>query len=205
MNYGPNIIDLNVPMASEHVKKPREKTIWHDAWTPEDPKLFYFGGFNTKDIDICFLGTFHSFIRVEFLKFLENNIKKDKNYLFSGGQRQNALSPEKYAELTRRTKIMLNFSYSPNGNHQVKGRVFEATSSGCLLLESKNELTNYFYEPNKEYIEFVNKEDCLDKILYFFKDENKEEREKISLNGLKKFNENYTNNHFWNKLFKEIE
>ena len=150
-----------------------------------------------------FAGTIHNTERNESLSFLKE--KLGDKLLISGGQRQNALSPDEYAELTRRTKIMLNFSGSPSGFEQVKGRVFESTASGCVLLEKQNPRTRDFYEPNIEYVEFNNKEDCLEKILYFLKDENKEEREKISLKGLKKFNENYTNNHFWNKLFEEIE
>lgn len=51
-------------------------------------------------------------------------------------------------------------------------------------------------------MEFKNETDLLDKIIYFLNNENS--RKEIALNGLLRFNENYTCNHFWDKFFEKI-
>lgn len=119
------------------------------------------------------------------------------------GQRNAGLPAQEYAKITRQTKIMLNFPGSPSGFEQVKGRVFESISCGCLLLERENPRTRDFFEPNKEYIEFKNESELLDKISYFLN--NQDKRKEIATNGLSRFNENYTHNHFWDKFFERIK
>ncbi len=191
-------IDLNVSIACEETFK-NDKVFW--SWTPEDSDLFKFEGFENKQFDICFLGTVHSQERQDFLKVIQEKFK-NRNIYLGGGQRKEKLSHEKYAELTRRSKIIINFPFSPVGQNQVKGRIFESTSCGCLLFERKNSKTPKFFEPNKEYVEYEDEKDLLEKLNYYL--DNKEEREKISLAGLKKFDEKWNHNKFWEELLKRV-
>lgn len=196
-------IDLNVAIAGERNGN-YPKTLW--SWTPEDPAYFYYDG-QEKDIDVLFLGTIHSPERAEYLKFLEQELKSgagvELNIHIGGGQRQEKLSHEQYAELTRRAKIVINFPFSVAGNDQLKGRVFEATACKCLLMERKNKLTSEYFTPNVEYIEYINKEDLLHRIKTFL--ENPKEREQISQAGLTRYIQNWSHNKFWESVFKELE
>lgn len=97
---------------------------------------------------------------------------------------------------------MLNFPWSPGGFEQLKGRVLESVACGCLLFERENLRTRDFFVPGKEYIEFKNEIELVDKIEYFLK--NELERKRIALCGLLRYNEKYTHNHFWDELFEKI-
>ena len=165
-------------------------------WTPEDPKLYYYDPKLNKNIDICFLGTVHNDERYMYLNYLKQN---GINIYISGGQRQANLTAEQYADITRRSKMVVNFPYSPSGGDQLKGRIFEATACGSLLLERENEKIKSFYNDN-EYVSYKTPIDLLEKCKYFLK--NEEKRMEISMNGLKKFNECYSNEVYWNKFFE---
>lgn len=192
-------IDLNVAIACEKNGN-YAKTLW--TWTPEDPAYFYYDG-QPKDIDVLFLGTVHSPERAEYLKFLKSNLDpQEYNIHLGGGQRQEKLSHEKYAELTRRAKIVINFPFSVAGNDQLKGRVFEATACRCLLLERQNHLTSQYFQPGVEYIEYTSKENLLSNIKILLDEE--DTRESIASRGNKRYIQNWSHNKFWEKVMKEI-
>ena len=119
-----------------------------------------------------------------------------------GGQRQEKLSHEKYAELTRRAKIVINFPFSVAGNNQLKGRVFEATACKCLLMERVNPLVYDYFEPDHEYVEYDTKEDLLSKIQNYLK--YPDAMEKIAQAGLTRYIQNWSHNKFWAGVFKEL-
>jgi len=193
-----SFIDLNVAIACEKtIDFP--KTLW--TWTPEDPAYFCYDG-TEKDIDVLFLGTIHSPERFEYINYLKQNLPKDVNTHLGGGQRHEKLSHEKYAELTRRAKIVINFPFSVAGNDQLKGRVFEATACNCLLLDRKNDRTKEYFIPGNEYVEYTTKEDLLNKIKYYL--ENEVERKEIAHRGMEKFIQKWSHNKFWNLVFKEL-
>jgi glycosyltransferase involved in cell wall biosynthesis len=192
-----------------HVSYDSPKSPYHDSypklknhietWTPEDDTLFY--KIENKDIDVSFLGSLNLYRdRIGYL-----NILKDKcPMVISGGQRQVKLSPEQYASLIRRSKIGINFPLSQTGVFwQAKGRIFEYTACGSMLLDMVNPATASFFEPNKDYIEFNSPEDLIEKINYYLS--HKEERLIISNNGYKKFNDKYTAKIFWDNLLNIIE
>ena len=188
-------IDSNVAIACEKNGN-FPKTKW--LWTPEDPTYFYFDGFDKKDIDVSFLGTIHSSERAEYINFLKQYLPSDIKVHFGGGQRHEKLSAEKYAEITRRSKMIINFPWSVAGNDQLKGRVFEAISCGALLLERKNDRTKEFFEPKKDYAEYTSKEHLLKMINDLHKDQTV--REIVALSGLEKFKEQWNQNKFWEQV-----
>jgi hypothetical protein len=190
-----NIADLHIswdvpadePVCSNHI----------NLWTPEDPKLFYFE--QNKKTDLSFIGSPRYQDRAMSLQYL---ISKQLPIMVRGGQREQKLIPEQYASFLRGTKISINFSFSPDGIFQLKGRVLESLASGCLLLEQENKHTNSMFTPNVDYVPFSNPEELAQKAAYYL--EHEDERKKIAAAGNKKFLENYTVEHYWNKVFERL-
>ncbi len=204
------IIDLHVswdcPKAIEH---PHWQAIYNDRadnhidlWTPECADLYH--NRDKKDIDLSFLGSTNKY--ADRTAFVNEMMMKytHKNIYVGGGQRQGKLTPEEYASIVRRSKIGVNFSLSQTSVfHQLKGHVLEYTASEAMLLESANPITREFYKEGYEYREFISLDDLFSKIEYCFKHE--ESRQRMATAGYKRYNENYTGNHFWNKLMNRIE
>lgn len=168
-------------------------------WTPESKNYFYPDSQNTK---VSFIGSPRYQERYDYLVQL---VQKVPNFVTIGGQRETGMSFSKYADLIRKSQIGLNFCGNPMGlgYKQVKGRVFEIIASKSLLLEESGSGASNFFTPNVDYIEFENIQDLVDKIGFY--SDNKEEREKIVANGYKRFIENYTAHHFWDKVMEKIK
>src|ERR1051326_4446062 len=175
-----------------------DKHMW--LWAPQNPALYFD---DKKTIDVSFIGTLNGYnnIRLNYIQYLVNN-KVPIN--FTGGQREEKLSVQQYAEFVRKSKINLNFSVSAEiKTHQCKGRVFEILASNSLLLESENYATKRRLTPGTHYIEFSNESDLKDKIEYFLKNESERiEKEKNELNI---YNEKYTATSFWSSVFERIK
>ena len=169
-----------------------------NLWTPEDSKLFYFEP--NKKVDLSFIGSPRYQDRAMCLQYL---IQKGLPIMVRGGQREQKLIPEQYASFLRGTKISINFSHSPDGIFQLKGRVLESLASGCLLLEQDNAHTNSMFEDGKDFVSFKNPDELANKAKYYL--EYDDERKKIAIAGNKKFIENYTAEHYWKKVFERLE
>lgn len=153
-----------------------------------------------KDIDVSFLGQISSYrdYRKEYIDFLK--IKKVKG-LFATSERSEQKTHADYAKIMGRSKIGINFSYSTD-MHQLKGRVFETLLSGALLLEMANEQTAMLFNEGVEYVEFVNKNDLLDKINYYLK--NEEQRLEIAKNGRDKVLNIFNGQHYWDAILPKV-
>jgi len=192
-----NVADLHIALAYEKTFV-ADKLLW--LWSPENPKLYFPLEESKKDIPISFIGSVRYGDRQQYLSHVvENKIP----IVVQGGQRENFLSPEQYANLIRRSKITINFSSSPGSDHQVKGRVFEALASNTLLLESANEKTRQLLIPGKHYVEFTTPLDLVQKIDYFSR--NDAERIKIANEGYEEYKKKYTATEFWKLLFDKLK
>jgi len=190
-------ISWDNPSSPFHDSFPFPKNHMH-MWVPQDLSFYYPA--ENQDIDVSFAGSTRYRDRQYILSRAQ---KKYPALAICGGQREQNLSPETYAEIIRRSKISLNFSLSPAGFYQTKGRVFEILASKSMLLEFKNPSTPKFFQPNEDYVEFENEEDLVEKIKYYLS--NPEERERIANNGYQKYHNNYTAKHFWHKIMNKIE
>ena len=165
-------------------------------WSPQDPRIFY----NTsmvRDVDISFLGSLNGHpYRTSCLTALNDAGIK---VLHTGGQRESRITIKDYADITRRSKIVLNFSETPDNKVQLKGRVFEATLSGAMLMESDNFETEKLFDPGKEYISFTSKEDLIERTRYYLSHE--EELKRIALKGSERAGRDYSALKFWNAVF----
>jgi hypothetical protein len=87
---------------------------------------------------------------------------------------------------------------------EITRRIFEGMACGKMVLTDRlnnNKKLNELFKENQEIVFYDNIVDCIEKINYY--NENKEEREKIAMNGMKKVIENYTQIQVVDKLIKE--
>ncbi|HOL68191.1 MAG TPA: glycosyltransferase, partial [bacterium] len=176
------LVDLNVPIDSTSAW---QMTGWSGRrflplWTPQDPRIFYDPGL-PRTIGISFPGSLAG--RPDRVRGLAALKKAGLAVFQAGGQREKPVSIQEYAGLLMRSKIVLNFS-NPWPYCQVKGRVFETTLCGAMLLESENPETCRWFEPMVDYISFKDESDLVEKARYFLKHE--EERMKVAAKGKKK-------------------
>lgn len=167
-------------------------------WVPQDKYLFY--NQPEKDIEVSFIGSPRYYDRSIFIQHLLANYP---SVAIRGGQREEKLTPEGYAELIRRSKISINFSLSPARFFQTKGRVFEVLACGSMLLEFKNPATAALLTPDIDYVQFDSPQDLVNKIKYFT--ENTEARDVIAAQGYKTYQEKYTSQRFWDTIMERIQ
>lgn len=164
-------------------------------WTPLDPNLYYP---ETKTRDISFMGRLYPYRQHLIFELL----KKYPDTWIDSGQRGRRLTFEEYAKITRESKIIVNFSYHPIGYHQVKGRVFETTSTNSLLIESKNPATDKLFIPGKEYIDFTTPHELLIQVEHYLN--NEQERSSIANNGYIRYQKDYNIHVFWEKIMDKV-
>ena len=174
-------------------------------WTPHDPRVFY-NPDSVRDIDISFVGSINNYPdRVAGLESLKSNGLKVYR---SGGQRENRLSVEAYAQTHMRSKIGLNFSRAQHGKTryansiQAKGRLFEITLCGAALVSDDNSEVRKWFEPMVEFVPFFGEADLVTQVKYYL--EHDRERNNIAANGYQKAKSMYTGTIFWQKLLGKV-
>ncbi|NER03545.1 MAG: glycosyltransferase, partial [Okeania sp. SIO3C4] len=203
-------VDLNVVVdSSSSLTTSRQPEKYLHLWSPEDTKIYY-NPLLERDIDLSFVGTVHR-------KDIDENIYKDRRkgidvlrkagievYQVGGQRSDQQLSVEEYAQVFMRSKISLNFPRSPGRVNlfQCKGRVFEATLCGSLLLEEENPETAKWLEPNVDYVTYKNETDLIEKVKYYL--EHDDERIEIATRGYEKARSKYTGFTFWLALFERL-
>lgn len=167
--------------------------------TTQDAILFRYANENYKTIDVSFIGTQYN-ERKEYLDFVKKELAGHSYKLHIGnGSRGDKLSFEDYSKILRQSKICINFTMSPAGKHQLKGRTFEAAACNTMILESSNTQTEIMF-PGK-CIEFFNtKEHLVEKIHYFLA--RSEERKKIALEAHNYYNTYYNPVSFWQRVLE---
>ena len=136
-------------------------------------------------------------------RYLTSLLTGGVEIFIGGGQREEGLSANQYAENIRKSKISLNFPAGPDGYDQCKGRVWEILATKTLLLERANEATKNYLKPNVHYVEFTNEQDLKEKIAYYL--ENDKEREDIAQKGYEEYKKKYTSDVFWTKIMKRCK
>lgn len=169
-------------------------------WYPLDPHRYSDPGV-PRDIDLAFLGQVAGYRsgRMQYVQYLmEHNVP----VYFSGFNRAEQPSHDKYLEILRRAKIGLNFSGSVNSD-QLKMRIFETMSCGALLMENDNAQTRQYLTPLQDYVSYSSPADLVDKVRYYLAHEN--ERLEIAARGKERFHANYDSAHFWKAVVDRFE
>lgn len=201
-------IDLNVVLQSVYTKDPNiDKTKTILMWTPQDSRIYNNSDENNRnkknrDINISFVGSVampHCTDRRSGIDTLRSN---GIDIYVNGGQREHKLSVEEYASIFKRSKISVNFAGAGTNIYHAKGRIFESTLCGSMLLESENPETSLWFEPNIDYIPFKDNEDLVRKARFYI--EHEKERLEIVKNGYEKVTEKYNDKKFWVTIFDKI-
>ena len=145
-----------------------------------------------KDIDVIFVGTIDK-KREEIINYLKYNNIKIVTY-GKGAQNPPIYSKEKFLKYSK-SRIILNFIREGDG---FSIRIFEAMVNGFTISEECNDIRNFF-NMDKEIVCFKTKEELLEKIRYYLK--NNKERNQIYKNGKNKVLKNFT----WEKQIEKIE
>ena len=187
--------DLHVCWGSErNINTKIDNLVW--LWAPQDESLYYpVESKEYQTINVSFLGSPRYPERQRYLTHLITN---GVQVHVGGGQREEGLSPERYAQLMRQSKISLNFPEGPDGYDQCKGRVWEILASKSLLLERKNSPIENYLKPNVHYVEFENEEDLVEKMQYYL--DNEKERDYIVEKGYKIYKKKFNATTFWNEV-----
>ena len=126
---------------------------------------YFYNPNRERKIDVSFIGRVKNMPdRLEYLNYFEKNNLNINKY---GIDFNKYLTYEDYQNILIQSKIVINFSKATKGastKYQIKGRIYEAISSGALLLDQKNKWTNLFFRENIDYISFKSKEEALIKI-----------------------------------------
>jgi len=198
-------VDLNIVLQSVYLKETSHPEKYLLMWTPQDPRIYYNPNL-IRDINISFIGDKNKPDRLKGICALNNN---SLNVYLSGGMRDHRLTSDEYAHVHMRSKIALNFSgggfWSDEARfrvHHAKGRIFESTLCGAMLLESDNPETKIWFEPMVDYVPFSNETDLIEKVKYYL--EHDVEREIIAANGYQKAKKMYNCEKFWMIVFAKI-
>ena len=168
-------------------------------WTPQEKDLF--SPSVERDIPVSFLGQISSYrsYRSEIIDYL---IDQQIPGHFLTNDRDQQVTHAKYAELMKRSRISLNFSYSVSC-HQLKGRIFDVMLSGAMLLESENDQISKLFMPMKDYVPFSSKEDLVEKIRYYLN--NGQELTAIARQGQSTAIKHYNSDRFWWLLLSKLD
>lgn len=169
-------------------------------WTPQDTR-HYFNPHSIRDIDVCFLGSVQGYqdriVGIEALKY--NGIE----VMHMGGQRENPLPLEAYTSVMQRSKICLSFPrYRGAPFIQAKGRIFEATLCGAMLMDADNDQTKHWFTPNEHYVSFTSEADLVEKVKYYLREHS--ERESIAQAGWLRSTTGYTPRNFWRTILEKV-
>jgi spore maturation protein CgeB len=150
-----------------------------------------------KTYDVSFVGRCYG-ERDNFV----NTLKKEGINIATFGQGWENGSRVSQADLIRifnQSKISLEISFASKGDEiQIKGRDFEASGCGSLLLTKDTEEIARYFIPGEEIITYQDANDAAEKIKYYLK--NEEERKKIAKRGY----ERVMREHTYEKRFSEI-
>lgn len=152
--------------------------------------------------------------RIEIPLFLEKSGKVDIDYYGMNGKPE--LWNIKYYQAIENAKMGLNLSHSYLGEDNVhdkstdqelylysSDRISHYMGSGLLILSTRENKLEEFFEENKEIVFFSSREDLLEKIIYFKKHD--DERKKIARQGWEKshscFNEKLVTKYIIERTF----
>ncbi len=151
-----------------------------------------------KEYDIGFVGASYG-IRGEYIKYLQdNNINV---YTKGAGWENGFAEPDEMIEIFNKSKIVLGFSTVGKNDdiYILKGRDFEVPLTGSMYLTGYHEELKEYFELGKDIGTYTSKEDLLEKVRYYLK--NEEKREKIAQSGYKKCSKSYTSKKSYEKVF----
>jgi hypothetical protein len=194
---------VDLALSHDYVEKYRfelfgTKSLFFPMFDPGAADCFKDGEFD-KDIEVSFIGRTDRIGREEFIDFLrQENIGLE---LYGAGTDKGVISQADKINIFKRSKIGLNFTGPAEYFHnksvrkidkkirQVKGRIWELAFCKNLVLTEYAPCLEKNFKIGEEIVVFTDEKDLLDKIRFYQK--NRQEREKIALNGFQRAYNDY--------------
>jgi len=155
-----------------------------------------------KIYDVSFIGASYG-IRGEYIKYLQEN---GVNVYTKGSGWENGFAKDaEMIEIFNKSKIVLGFS-TVGKNDDIfilKGRDFEVPLTGSFYITGYHAELKEYFDIGTDIETYTTKEDLLEKIMFYLKNEGK--RETIALNGYNKCQSNYTAKTAYEKIFGYLE
>lgn len=153
---------------------------YYTVSTVYSPSLFHADPYIEREHDVLFIGGIAKYKdRRDGIKMIQ---QAGIDILLPGGRGHHPITSEKYSDFTKNSKIIVNWTkFIHGGFHQAKGRIFEATLAGSLLVSEECDAVNYFFKPNIDYVPFSSNEELVEKLKYYLKNDG--ERLKIAKHG----------------------
>ena len=154
-----------------------------------------------KKYDVSFIGANYG-IRNDYINFLRKN--GINIYTKGYGWKEGFATQEEIIEIFNASKIVLGFATVGKNDdiYIIKGRDFEAPMCGSFYITSYHDELSEWYDIGSEIETYKSKEELLEKIKYYLK--NDTEREKIANNGYLKCTQNYTSYNFFDTVFNKV-
>lgn len=194
------MFDLHIPIDISFDEAP---TSVMSLWTPQDPILYHAPVSGNREIPVLLPGRNRP-ERGQLVELLERvgiSIKQ------AGGQKDDRFSPEDYAQLFQQSKIVVDLTPVLH-----KGRAWETTLSGALLLAADSSQINRWFIPDFEYVTYrvqqkdgkavVDVRDMADKIRYYL--EHDAERCEIAQRGYEKAQTEYSATKWWQRILTRL-
>ena len=203
-SYAP-AVDLNIVQDcySVYPTLAADRGKYLDSWTPQDPAIFHGGEVNGgRPIDVSFVG---SVARYPDRKLAVGMLAAAGIPIYQGGgETEDPLTIDDYADVLRRSKICLNFSRPMFGepNSQCKGRTVEVTLCGGMLLEQENPETEKWFKPGVDYVPFSDERDLVAKTRYYLA--HADARLEIAAAGHAKASQTYSAGQYWQMVLQRI-
>ncbi|MFA5778963.1 MAG: glycosyltransferase [Elusimicrobiota bacterium] len=154
----------------------------------------------SQDIDVSFVGAVIKYRRKDFLYYLAKNGINIQTYGL--GTQNGKVTSEKMVEIYNRSKINLSFTGIDPPNiftrgrtilkrvRQFKGKIIDIALCGGFVLTEDALGNEEALVLNKEIVVFNTKEELLQKVIYYLKNEN--ERKSIAENAYRRSLKDYT-------------
>jgi hypothetical protein len=168
------------------------------------PKLYHKEPQNQRDIGLTFLGKTGGYVGNRSAGLVELR-RRGLEVLTGGGiDQQGRITKEEYASYLHRSKIVINWSLHTTGRwYQAKGRIFETTLSGAMLLCEECDAVNRWLRPFVDYVPFSNAQELADRAEYYL--ENEAERLKIAQQGYETAMAKYSATEAWADTLRKIQ
>jgi len=160
--------------------------------------------------DICFVGKFNPEREKIFRFILDYDFKIYGPYWYFSDKEirmrwtRMSISGEDVVKVFNASKIVINVhdNEMKYGGMKANSRIFETTGCGTFLFTDKPKGIGDLFRLGKEIVCFENKNEMLELIKFYL--ENKEEREKIALNGQKRAYRDHTFEKRLNKILLSV-
>lgn len=172
---------------------------------PHSQSLFFGPPDTEREHDLTFVGGLDGYdgLRRQGIVALQN----EGIDVFRPGGRSDAqkrLTNAEYASVLKKSKISLNWSQHISGKwYHAKGRIFESTLAGALLLCESCDAVNHWFEPFVDYVPFQDNDDLVQKARYYV--DHPDERLAIAKRGHFRATTEHSARTVWYKRLQDIQ